>query len=207
MEPEKTGRQYDGIAHLWQEPHLQGNGIPQFERAIRFIKNRGPALDIGCGCSGRFIDLLLKHGFQPEGLDVSARMIELARQRHPQISFHQADIGQWSFPRKYDFISAWDSIFHLPLEKQEPVMRKICGALSLNGIYIFTTGGVDKPEEKSDSHMGPQVDYSALGIPKLLQLLIRFGCVCRHLEYDQYPEPHLYIIAQKVSEEIGTAAH
>ncbi|MGM0632082.1 MAG: hypothetical protein ACQETO_02810 [Pseudomonadota bacterium] len=31
----------------------------------------------------------------------------------------------------------------------------------------------------------------------LLSLLGTFGCVCRHLEYDQYPEKHLYVIAQK----------
>jgi hypothetical protein len=32
-----------------------------------------------------------------------------------------------------------------------------------------------------------------------LQLLARFGCVCRHLEYDQYPEQHLRVIAQKIN--------
>jgi pseudouridine-5'-phosphate glycosidase len=67
------------------------------------------------------------------------------------------------------------------------------------GIIIFTTGGLGGPHEKSDSAMGIEVSYSVLGIPKTLELLDRFGCVCRHLEYDQYPENHLYIIAQKRS--------
>jgi hypothetical protein len=93
MDSEAIGRQYDQIADHWQEPHLQSNGLAQFEKAIRFTKNRGPALDIGCGSSGRFIDLLSKHGFAPEGLDA--------------------------------------------------------------------------PGEKSDSSMGVELSYSALGIPKL----------------------------------------
>jgi SAM-dependent methyltransferase len=198
MDPEATGRQYDQIPHVWQEPHIQSTGIAQFERAIQFIKNRGHALDIGCGSSGRFIDLLTKHGFTPEGLDVSSRMIALARKRHPHIPFHKTDISRWIFPKKYDFVSAWDSTWHLPLELQEPVLKKICDGLAPNGAYIFTTGGVDQPEEKSDSSMGPQLDYSALGIPKILELLTKFGCVCRHLEYDQYPQQHLYVIAQKI---------
>jgi hypothetical protein len=54
MDPEATG------ADHWQEPHIESNGIAQFERAIQFTKNRGPALDIGCGSSDRFIDLLIK---------------------------------------------------------------------------------------------------------------------------------------------------
>ena len=197
MDPEALGHEYDKIAAHWLEPFLQTNGLAQFEKAIRFTKNRGAALDIGCGCSGRFIDLLRNHGFAPEGLDVSAKMIALARARRPQIPFHHADISKWSFPKKYDFISAWDSTWHLPLHLQEPVLQKICDGLANDGIFLFTTGGLDESQEKSDSSMGIEVGYGVLGIPKTLELLDLFGCVCRHLEFDQYPERHLYIIAQK----------
>jgi len=198
MHPHALARSYDEIAHVWQEPHIQTFGIAQFERAIRFTTQRGHALDIGCGSSTRFLDLLLRHGFEAEGLDVSERMIALARQSRPGITFHHADISTWELPRSYDFISAWDSIWHLPLAAQEPVMRKICAGLKPGGVFLFTTGGLDGPEEKSDSSMGPMVHYSVLGIPRTLELLIECGCVCRHLEYDQPPEKHLYIIAQKI---------
>ena len=198
MQPNEIGRSYDTIANVWQEPHIQSNGIAQFERAIKFTKTRNHALDIGCGSSGRFFDLLLKHGFQVEGIDISEKMVALARQRHPNVPLHQADICTWNLPREYDFISAWDSTWHLPLEKQELVLRKICEGLTQNGVLIFTTGGLDEPGEKSDSCMGPPMYYSVLGIPKTLELLTRFGCICRHLEYDQYPEQHLYVIAQRI---------
>jgi SAM-dependent methyltransferase len=197
MRPDEIGRSYDTIADEWQKPQLQSNGIVQHERAIQFCKDRRWALDIGCGCSGRFDALLARHGFQVEGVDVSEKMIALARERHPNISFYQADICQWDFPRHYDFVSAWDSIWHLPLAEQEQVLRKICAGLTPKGVFIFTTGGVDEPGEKRDSCMGPPVYFSVLGIPKTLELIAQFGCVCRHLEYDQYPEKHLYIIAQK----------
>lgn len=198
MDPAATGLSYDKLAHTWQELPNKSYGIAQFERAIQFTKNRGPALDIGCGSQGRMMDLLLRHGFSPEGIDVSTEMILLARQRHPHIPFHHADISQWKFPRQYDFISAWDSTWHLPLEQQEPVLKKICDGLAFGGVYIFTTGGLDEPGEKNSQPCeGVLLDYSALGIPRLLELLTKFRCVCRHLEYDQYPEQHLVIIAQK----------
>ncbi|PTR15991.1 methyltransferase family protein [Nitrosospira sp. Nsp2] len=196
MHLKETGQSYDAIAHIWREDRIQSNGIPQLERAIRFARNRRFALDIGCGCSGRF-DVLGKHGFQVEGVDVSQELIALARQSHPGISFHHADICEWNLPRKYDFVVAWDSIWHIPLDRQEPVLRKISEGMAPGGVFMFTTGGLDNAEEECDSCMGPPVYYSALGIPKTLELLTRFGCVCRHLEYDQYPEQHLYIIAQK----------
>ena len=169
----------------------------QHERAIAFLKEKRRALDIGCGSSGRIIDLLTNHGFDPEGLDLSSRMIELAKRRHSNVNFHHADICEWNFPREYDFISAWDSIWHLPLAKQEPVLRKIMQNLAPGGVCIFTTGGLDAPSEKVDSAMGPEMYYSTPGIPNILRLISEIGCVCRHLEYDQYPELHLYIIVQR----------
>jgi hypothetical protein len=39
--------------------------------------------------------------------------------------------------------------------------------------------------------------HATLGIPKTLQVLAEASCVCRHLEYDQYPEDHVYVIAQR----------
>lgn len=197
MHPNEIGRSYDTLAPTWQERVPSSNGIAQFERAIKFTKTRNHALDIGCGSSGRLIDLLIKHGFQVEGIDVSEKMVVLAKDLHPNLPLHHADISTWSFPRQYDFIAGWDSIWHLPLAEQEPVMRKICTGLAPNGVFIFTTGGVDEPTEKRDVCMGPPLYTCALGIPKTLELLTQCGCVCRHLEYDQYPEPHLYVIAQK----------
>jgi SAM-dependent methyltransferase len=198
MDPAATGRAYDKIAPAWQDLPNKSYGIAQFERAIQFTKNRGAALDIGCGSQGRIIDLLLRYGFSPEGIDVSAEMIALARQKHPNVFFHVADICQWDLVKQYDFISAWDSTWHLPLEQQEPVLKKICDGLAPGGVYIFTTVGFDAPsEQRAQSCWGVDLHYGILGIPMLLDLLTKFGCVCRHLEYDQYPEQHLYVIAQK----------
>jgi SAM-dependent methyltransferase len=199
MRPEEVGRSYDALAESWQERHRASrSGLAHFERAIRFVSKRGHALDIGCGSSARCLDLLVKEGFQVEGVDVSEKMVALARQQRPAISFHHADICAWPLSRRYDFVAAYDSIWHLPLGEYESVMRKICDGLNPGGVFLFTTGGVDEPAEKSDAAMGVPMYTAALGIPKTLELLAELGCICRHLEYDQYPEKHLVIIAQKI---------
>jgi len=46
--------------------------------------------------------------------------------------------------------------------------------------------------------MGPEVYYSSLGTAGFLELIMELGCICRHLEYDRYPELHTYLIVQKV---------
>ncbi len=205
MSPEEIAASYDRIAHYWDGPEFnRGYGIPQHERALKFRAGPGVALDVGCGSSGRIIDLLRGHGLQPEGLDVSGEMLRLARRRHPDLRFHHADICTWVLPRQYDFISAWDSIWHVPLSRQRPVVQKLCGGLTPGGVFIFTTGGVEGPGEKFDPCLGQPMYHAAIGIPEVLRTITGAGCACRHLEYDQHPESHVYVIAQRVQSIAGT---
>lgn len=198
MNPSEIGSAYDEITHLWDGGDFdRTNGIEQHKRALKFAKNRGNALDVGCGCTGRFIDLLQSEGFSPEGLDISARMISLARKRHPNVVFHHKDVCEWAITEKYDFVSAWDSIWHIPLEQQAAVLTKLVTCLNPGGILIFSFGGTDEQGQHKDNFMGPTVYYSTLGINGFLKLFIGLGCVARHLEYDQYPELHAYLIVQK----------
>lgn len=198
--PVETGETYDKIAQLWtSEEFDRSNGLSLHEHAIAFTRQRGKALDVGCGCSGRFIDLLQEQGFTLEGIDVSGQMIALARQRHPQVQFHQEDICRWELPTSYDFITAWDSIWHVPLLEQEALLAKLVSGLNESGVMIISYGGTDAPEELFDSSMGPEVYYGTLGVNGLLALLSKLGCCIRHVEYDQYPELHVGIIVQKTA--------
>jgi 2-polyprenyl-3-methyl-5-hydroxy-6-metoxy-1,4-benzoquinol methylase len=198
MKPSEVGEGYDQIAEIWNSDAFNRlNGMEQHERALTFCHRKRHALDIGCGSSGRIVELLLGEGFDVEGVDVSRRMVELARQRHPEVPVHLADICEWTFPRQYDFISAWDSIWHVPLSAHERLLIRMFEHLATDGVCIFSMGGLDREEEKTDSAMGPRMYYSTLGIPRTLELVNRCGCVLRHMEFDQQPEQHLYLIVQR----------
>lgn len=198
MLPEETAASYDRIAHFWAGEAFDGqNGLAPHERAIRFTKRRNRAIDVGCGSSGRIIELLSNYGFDVEGLDLSSEMLALARAKYPGVTFHQADICAYEFPASYDFISAWDSIWHVPLASHRAVLQKLCAALHPGGVLIFTAGGLDAPDEVTNPCLGQPLYHATLGIPEILRVLAESRCICRHLEYDQPPEKHLYLIAQK----------
>jgi RimJ/RimL family protein N-acetyltransferase len=200
MTPEEVAASYDRIAHHWLD--VSTYGFAPIERAVAFVKNKGAAPDVGCG-AGRCLDLLARHGFAADGIDVSAAMIALSRQRHPADRLFRADICVWEPPRRYDLIVAWDSIWHVPLDCQEAVLTKLCRGLTTDGVHVFAAGGTDGPDEKRDAGTGVPMYHAALGVSKTLQVLADAGCVCRHLEYDQYPESHVYLIAQKTESESG----
>lgn len=198
MEPISNAEVYDRLAEHWASENFnQLNGVAQHERALGFAPDTGAALDIGCGANGRLIDLMRKRGYEPEGLDHSAKMLEFARRRHPEVTFHHAAIQDWDFPREYAFISAWDSLWHVPLAEQLGVLTKICHGLAPGGVLIFTSGGLDAPGEVTNPCHGQPLYHATPGIPALLGAIEAAGCVCRHLEYDQLPEKHLYLIVQR----------
>lgn len=198
MHPTEVAAGYDLLAEHWQSEDFDlKNGMDALRRALTFCQEGRYALDVGCGCSGRFIDTLCSAGFTPQGVDLSSQMIRLAKLRHPHVTFHTQDICTWLLPRQYDFICAWDSLWHVPLTEQANVLNKLMAHLSPGGVCLFSMGGLDQPHEKQDAVMGPKMYYSTLGIPQTLTLITQSDCVCRHLEYDQHPETHVYVIAQK----------
>ncbi len=198
MTPTEVGKAYDRIAQRWVDGEWLAKriGIDAHERAIGFLQAKRRALDVGCG-AGRIAQLLAERGFDTEGIDVSGEMLRLARQTNPTVRFHQADICEWALPRRYDLISAWDSIWHVPLAAQEALLTKLLGGLAPGGVLIFTCGGDDSPAEHVDSEMGPDMYYSTIGVPRILALVAAANCSCRHLEYDQHPERHVVVIAQR----------
>lgn len=192
---------YDELSQRWRDDHFPPtDGIAQLSRGLAFLRGPGGAcLNVGCGCNTRFNGRLREQGLTLEGVDISPRMVEAARAADPFATIHLADICDWPIPGKYAFILAWDSIWHVSLDAQRPLLLKLMAALNPGGVLLFTAGGLDGPAEHHDAFMGPTLYYASLGIPGMLQLLAEGQCVCRHLEFDQYPANHLVVIAQKVT--------
>jgi len=141
------------------------------------------------------IRILKNKGFSITGIDVSEEMIKLAKKNHPEIDFIHIDIATWETEQTFDFIVAWDSIFHLPFRMQKPVLTKLCRILSTNGIIIYTFGNAYG--EHTDIWHDDTFYYSSIGINENLRIMMDNGLTILHLELDQYPEKHVYTIAKR----------
>jgi len=208
MDPIITGQKYDKVADWWDKQHSNSEyGMNQIRRAINYCKNKKSVLDVGCGAGGRIINELTKHEFDIIGIDVSNRMLELAKENHPNIEFIFEDITEWRSTKSFDLIIAWDSIFHLSTASQIPAIENMCSMLNKDGIIIYTFGDAigDKEDKSFDDGKGGQhgqldndiFGYGAIGIAENLKVLMKNKCKIMHLELDQYPEEHVYVIGKK----------
>lgn len=120
-------------------------------------------------------------------------MVRLAAQQHSDAQLEVADIRSWRSDNSYDLIIAWDSIFHLLLHEHESVIRQLHGMLSEEGILIYSLG--DAVGNHRSKWHGDEFPYGSIGVNENLRLLIQLGCQIRHVELDQYPQRHAFIIA------------
>jgi len=196
MNPKELGKKYDKIAQWWHEKHHDSRyGLKQLELALKFVSGGRSALDVGCGAGGRIISKLEDQGFVVTGVDVSEEMITLAIQNHPNCSFYVKDICTWETEKKFNLIIAWDSIFHLPLHMHRAVIDKLCYLLENGGVLIYTFGNAIG--EHTDMWHEDEFYYSSIGINYNLTALINNKLTIMHLELDQFPEKHVYVVARK----------
>lgn len=197
MDPRELGEKYNRISRIYhQEMDGSDYGLAQLKRAINYCGKPGLVLDVGCGPGGRIIKLLKSAGFSVRGIDVSASMIQLAKTSHPEFDFEVADICKYETKTRFEFIVAWDSLFHLPLAAHKTVLRKLASLLAPGGILIYTFGNTQG--EHTDTWHNDTFYYSSIGINQNLETLTSCGLCVLHLELDQYPEKHVYAIAKKL---------
>lgn len=202
MQPTILGEKYDKIASWWHERHVKSEyGVSQFKKALSFTSPNVNALDVGCGAGGRFIEILKHKKARVTGIDVSKEMIKLAKTNHPDDTFILNDICTWQTEQKFNFIYAWDSIFHLPLSMHKPVINKLCSFLSDDGVLFYTFGHAIG--EDTDEWLNDVFYYSSIGINDNLKLLIENGLTVLHMELDQFPERHVYVIATKLNNNVN----
>jgi len=109
---------------------LQRNGIGD-----------GPIVDLGCG-SGIWAAKLVEAGHEVVGVDLSAAMIDIARQRVPQAEFHVGSCFQFEFP-PCQAVTALGEVFNYlfdasnSLRSLRAVCRRVFEALTPNGLLIF----------------------------------------------------------------------
>jgi len=97
----KTARYYDKI-YSFKDYQTEAQYLTAvIRRNLRSGGNR--LLDVACG-TGRHIEHL-KKSFEVEGLDISAELLELARQQNPDLLFHQADMIHFELTRRFDIIT------------------------------------------------------------------------------------------------------
>jgi 2-polyprenyl-3-methyl-5-hydroxy-6-metoxy-1,4-benzoquinol methylase len=142
-------------------------------RLLRQTKKAGKLLDVGCSVGG-FVKAAAELGYDAEGIDISAASAAVGQKAGLKI--RAADFLRRDFPDKFDVITLWATLEHLPepnryVARAGELLRP--GGVLLGSVPNYS-GITQRLISKKDRYVGPDhLNYwTALGFA---DYVARFG--------------------------------
>lgn len=121
---------------------------------ITALKDKSKVLDLGCG-AGNDTAKLADAGLLAEGIDLSDKLIEIAKKRSPAITFNQGDMLKLPFSHEeFDGVFAKASLLHIAKREMPKVLEEIRRVLKPNGIVHIAIKGGEGEGEISENNYG-----------------------------------------------------
>ncbi|MFJ9812608.1 class I SAM-dependent methyltransferase [Streptomyces sp. NPDC101158] len=184
--------------------------LPEQLAAVEWLTARlargSRVLDVGSGTGRPAADLLARAGHEVTGIDVSATMVELARQQVPGARFEQCDVRDFTPPEGgYDAVCAFFPLLMMSRAEASAALLRMASWLAPGGYLASATVPADV-EDVEIVWMGRRArvsSFSAADYVRLLredcglEILYEAVSVFRPAEASAGPEEHLFCYARR----------
>lgn len=143
------------------------------DRFLAHVRPGGTILDMGCGMGEPIARYFIERGHAVFGVDASASMIALCRERFPDSVWLVADMRAIDLERRFDGMLAWDSLFHLSRDDQRAMFRRFASHAEPAAPLLFTSGPAEG--EAIGSYCGQPLYHASLGPAEYERLLASAG--------------------------------
>jgi 2-polyprenyl-3-methyl-5-hydroxy-6-metoxy-1,4-benzoquinol methylase len=132
---------YDKMGEVYHNFRDNEKFKTELEKFTRLLPSDGHILDAGCGVGLPVSQFLVRKGFTVTGVDISSKMVELAKQNVPEASFYQKNIAALDFPdNAFDGIICVYTLWHIPRTEHGSIIRNFHRMLKDEGILVINTG-------------------------------------------------------------------
>jgi len=192
---------YDKISQLYNDERARSfwHTDAEVDTFSKCMPVGARVLDVGCG-SGLVSSTLQQNGFRVTGIDVSEKMLELARKNSPASTFRLMDMRRLRFlPNSFDGVIGLYSIIHVPRRFHLGVLRGFRRVLKSKGFLAIHMGWGDYVGVEENWHgWGAALYWSHFDKEANLALLRKAGFqVVSSRRSGQKDGVHLFVIAQK----------
>ena len=165
---------YEENADAWDR--MRGRDLfelPWLERFAAQLPEGASVLDLGCGMGEPIGRWLIEQGYGLTGVDSSASLIAMCRERFPDQEWIVADMRELSLGRRFDGIVVWHSAFHLHPDDQRAMFPIYAAHSAPGAILMFTSG--DAEGVRIGEWQGEPLYHSSLGPAEFEALLEENG--------------------------------
>lgn len=166
---------YERHASAWDADRRNSgwNDRTWHDRFVGLLPEGATVLDLGCGGGSPVASNLVAHGMRVTGVDSSASLTALCRDRMPEQEWIVADMRALQLGRSFDGILAWDSFFHLSPDAQRAMFAIFAAHAHRGTILMFNTGPAFG--EAIGSYRGDPLYHASLDHAEYRQLLSSSG--------------------------------
>lgn len=172
----RTIRQYNKIANEYAKKIEDRVFLEEINKFINLLELKPQVLDLGCA-AGRDAKALTDRGIDVIAVDLSEKLLAIAKRKYPNIKFRKADIRALPFPSdSFDGIWASAVFHHLDKKEMIPTLKEWKRVLKENGImYLSTKVGRGNWQGKDELSLGEKIVFTLLTKEELHKMLTRVG--------------------------------
>ncbi len=126
---------FDKYAPRWDSDMIRNEDIISTILTLSDIRKGIDVLDVACGTGVLFEDYINRGVNSVVGIDISPKMVEIARRKYPQIEVVCADVETAVFDKQFDVVMVYNAVPHFPdpeaLVKALANLTKAGGRLSV----------------------------------------------------------------------------
>jgi 2-polyprenyl-3-methyl-5-hydroxy-6-metoxy-1,4-benzoquinol methylase len=128
---------YGGRYDWYNPPHK----IAGYLREVRALRASGSLIDVGCAF-GRFLQEA-RRVYACEGVDISDYVLDVARQRLPDLALHREAIQTFQIDRTFDVVTCFDVLEHVP--DLDGALRSLRRLIAPGGVLALAVPVYDSP--------------------------------------------------------------
>ena len=165
---------YEAVAAEYDRargPHLLERAY--HERVLATLAPHSEVLDLGCGSGEPVARFYSEAGHRVTGVDASAAMLAMCRERFPAGTWIQQDMRELNLKKSFAAIVAWDSFFHLPPNGQRAMFPIFARHAAPGAALLFTSG--DKEGVAMGRMFGHEIYHASLDTEEYQRLLAEHG--------------------------------
>lgn len=200
----ETVKVYDKIAEKYSELYDEDFCDAEFlDKFLTFLSNKASILDVGCG-TGRSTKYFSDKGYNVIGLDLSKKMIEIAKKSYPNIDFRLGDMRNINLSKKFEGIAFMYSLFHVEKNDALNILKNVKNFLNPKGIlFIILQEGNGEINLEHPFMPGGKLYVRLYGENEIKDILIKEGFDVlfigrRKPKDNEINYPKLAVIARKL---------
>jgi demethylmenaquinone methyltransferase/2-methoxy-6-polyprenyl-1,4-benzoquinol methylase len=165
---------FDRLASGWDAEMVRSDEIIRIILDNAGVTAGKNVLDVACGTGVLVPDYLKRGVASVTGIDISPKMVEIARSKFPQesVTILCGDVETAAFDRQFDCIVVYNAFPHFP--DPERLIRTLAGLLTPGGALTVAHG---MSREKIDAHHHGSASHVSNGLMPAEDLAAIFGTV------------------------------